>query len=392
MTPTATVRTIVGMKRRTVLSVVGVAVVVVVLVLGTAHIEPDGAERAVDAWAYVLGLGAALSLLLWRRQPLVMVCVVAAALFTYLAAAYPPGPVMMTGPISLVLLGIRVPRLRALIGAALVAGAVIAGQMIGNARPGIVLGAAGWSLAAVFAGEIVSGRRDRVKAERERNRLIERQAITDERLRIAQDLHDSVAHAMATINVQAGAAAHVLARQPDRVDPGQIAGALDSIRTASAEVLDELGAILGLLRSEPGTDQLPAPRQPQSGIDRLDDLVDRARSDGITVTLDVPETLPPMGAAISTTAYRVVQEALSNVRQHAGAGTAVVVSVMAGSNDLAVSVVDDGRPNGAAPLVRTRPGLGLIGMRERVESTGGTLHTGPVESGGFGVAARWSWR
>jgi len=391
MTPNRPVRTIKGMKRPVVVTLFGVAAVITVFVLGTAHIEADGAERAVDAGAYVLGIVAALSLLLWRRRPLVMVGVVAAALFTYLAAAYPPGPVMITGPISLVLLGARVPRRQALLGAALIAGAVIAGQLIGDARPGIVLAAAGWSLAAVFAGEIVSARRDRMHAERERNRLIERQAITDERLRIAQDLHDSVVHAMATINVQAGAASHVLARQPERVDPGQIAGALDSIRAASAEVLDELGAILGLLRRDPGIGEPPS-RQPQAGIDRLGELVDRARSDGITVTLDVPDVLPALGAAISTTAYRVVQEALSNVRQHAGAGAAAVVSVAAGTNDLSVSVVDDGGPNGAAPAVNNGPGLGLVGMRERVESTGGTLDTGPVESGGFGVAARWSWR
>src|SRR5215213_6843789 len=149
MTPNRRVRTIIGMKRPIVVSVVGVAAVIIVFLLGTAHIEADGAERAVDAGAYLLGILAALSLLLWRRQPLVMVGVV---------------------------------------GAALIAGAVITGQLIGDARPGIVIAAAGWSLAAVFAGEIVSARRDRVHAERERNRLIERQAISDERLRIAQDL------------------------------------------------------------------------------------------------------------------------------------------------------------------------------------------------------------
>jgi signal transduction histidine kinase len=392
MTPGAPVRTIVAMKRPAglrrpmVISLIGVAVVITVIIVGTSHVEREGTERAANAGAYVLGIGAALSLLLWRRRPLVMIGVVAAALFTYLAAAYPPGPVLMTGPISLVLLGIRVPRVQALLGAAVMACAVIAGSLIGDARAGIVIAAAGWSLAAVFAGELGGARRERVHAERERRRMAERQAITDERLRIAQDLHDSVAHAMATINVQAGAASHLLHRQPDRLDPQQIHTALDAIRSASSEVLDELGAILGLLRRDPERGEQAAPRQPQHGVDRLGDLVERARADGIAVTLDVSSSLP---APISTTAYRVVQEALSNVRQHAGAGASVTVTVAAGDDGVTVSVIDDGGRVPARVAARATPGFGLVGMRERVESTGGTLIAGPTHSGGFSVVARW---
>ena len=276
-----------------VVSVIGVAVVLFVIVLGTSHIGTDGSERPVDAGAYLLGIGAGLALLLWRRLPLVMVTVVAGALFTYLAAAYPAGPTLMTGPISLVLLGVRLPRTQALLGAGLMACAVIAGELIGEAEMGIVVASVGWSLAAVFAGELAGARRERARAERERRRLLERQTISDERLRIAQDLHDSVAHAMATINVQAGAASHLLARQPDRLDPQQIGAALDAIRTASAEVLDELGAILGLLRRDPDGDGT-APRQPQHGIEQLSALVERARADGFEVTLAAPPAVPPV--------------------------------------------------------------------------------------------------
>ena len=380
-----------------VISLIGVAVVITVIIVGTSHVEREGAERAANAGAYLLGIAAALSLLLWRRRPLVMIGVVAAALFTYLAAAYPPGPVLMTGPISLVLLGIRVPRVQALLGAAVMACAVIAGSLIGDARAGIVIAAAGWSLAAVFAGELVGARRERVHAERERRRMAERQAITDERLRIAQDLHDSVAHAMATINVQAGAASHLLHRQPDRVDPQQIHTALDAIRSASSEVLDELGAILGLLRRDPERGEQAASRQPQHGIDRLGDLVERARADGIAVTLDASPSIStssagPLPAPISTTAYRVVQEALSNVRQHAGAGASVIVTVAAGDDGVRVSVVDDGGRVPARVAARPTPGFGLVGMRERVESTGGTLIAGPTDAGGFSVVARWGWQ
>ncbi len=166
-------------RRPMLASGVMVAVVLVVIAPGTAHIEPESGEWAVNAGAYLLGITAALALLAARA---------AAAgdggdhrrreLFTYLAVAYPPGPVLMTGPISLVLLGIRAAQ-QALIGAASMACAVIVGQLIGSARLGIVAAAVGWLLAAVFAGELAGARRERAHAERERRRLVERQAISD---------------------------------------------------------------------------------------------------------------------------------------------------------------------------------------------------------------------
>src|SRR6186997_2669694 len=237
-------------RRTHVAELMAVAVIVLVVIMGTAHIDPTGAERAMDALAYVCGIGAALSLLLWRRAPLAMLALVASAIFVYLARGYPPGPALMPGPISLVLLGMRERRPVAWSGALIMLAAVTGGLLIGDGRGDrLALAAIGWTLAAVFAGQLIAARRDHVVAEREQRRLAEHQAVTDERLRIAQDLHDSVAHAMATINVQAGTAAHLLARRPDQIDQQQLGAALSAIRTASAEVLDELGAILGLLRS-----------------------------------------------------------------------------------------------------------------------------------------------
>jgi signal transduction histidine kinase len=153
-----------------------------------------------------------------------------------------------------------------------------------------------------------------------------------------------------------------------------------------------LGAILGLLRRDPEGGELPASRQPQHGIDRLGDLVERARADGIAVTLDASPPISSMASLalpIRTTAYRVVQEALSNVRQHAGAGAIVLVTVAAGDDGVTVSVVDDGGRVPARVAARSKPGFGLVGMRERVESTGGTLVAGPTDSGGFSVVAHW---
>src|SRR5688572_4505280 len=203
-------------RRTHVAELIAVAAIVFVIVMGTAHIEPEGAERAVDALAYVCGIGGALSLLLWRRAPAVMVGIVAVAIFTYFARSYPPGPALLPGPISLVLLGLRAKRAVAWTGAIVMWAAVTLGLTLGDGRGDrLALAAVGWTLAAVFAGQLVAARRERIVADRERRRLTEYQAVTDERLRIAQDLHDSVAHAMATINVQAGTAAHLLARRPD---------------------------------------------------------------------------------------------------------------------------------------------------------------------------------
>jgi signal transduction histidine kinase len=375
---------------------IGVALLVLVVVMGTAKIEPSGAERPVDALAYVCGIGAVLALLLWRRYPLAMIGVVAAAIFTYLARSYPPGPALLPGPLSLVLLGFRVKRSVAWTGALVVWAAVTLGLTVGEGRGDrLALAAVGWTLAAVLAGQLLAAHRERIRAERERKRMADRQAATDERLRIAQDLHDSVAHAMATINVQAGAAAHLLAHRPDRVDTAQLESSLVTIRKASAEVLDELGAILGVLRRDSGGE---APLQPQVGLERIGELIDRARADGLEVNVTPLDRIPTPPRAVSEAGYRVVQEALSNVRRHARPGVQVSVEVVApDGGGLTVDVFDDGGVVPAAVARQASPkaapavkeGFGLIGMRERVEASGGDLSAGPVDGGGFRVVATW---
>ncbi len=384
-------------RRTRAFELVAVAALVFVIVMGTAHIDPAGAERGADVLAFVCGIGAALSLLLWRRQPLAMVAIVATAIFVYFARAYPPGPALLPGPISLVLLGLRAKRTVAWAGALLMWAAVTLGLAIGDGRGDrLALAAVGWTLSAVLAGQLVAARRDRVVGERERRRLADRQAVTDERLRIAQDLHDSVAHAMATINVQAGTAAHLLANRPDRVDPVQLQASLEAIRSASGEVLDELGVILGLLRRDADNGEGP-PLQPQVGLDRIDELVARVRADGFDVTYTAGDRLTTLPVPISAAAYRVVQEALSNVRRHAGADARIRIDAeRAADGALRVEVVDDGGggvpasvPASVAPVTE---GFGLVGMRERVESTGGRLVTGPQPGGGFRVLATWAGR
>lgn len=365
------------------------AVVVAVVVAGTVHIEQGDAARANDALALTCGVVAAASLVAWRRFTLAMVAVVGTAMFVYMVRGYPGGPALLPGPIAAAFLGYRVARpLVWWVGGAF-ASMVVIGQWIGDGHlsaAGII--GTGWMVAAVFAGQILAGRGERAAAERDRRRYAEQQAITDERLRIARDLHDSVAHAMATINVQSGVAAHLLDRRPE-----QARSALEAIRQASSDVLDELGAILGALRRDEGE----APRAPVAGLDRLDELVERSRADGLTVDCSVEGDRSLVPPSLGTAAYRVVQESLSNTRRHAGPDASVIVTVdIAGPGTLSVTVVDDGgtRVNGARQAVSPGLGLGLAGMRERVESTGGRLDSGvhlPPRRG-FTVRAVWGDR
>jgi signal transduction histidine kinase len=366
------------------LDLAAVAPIVVVVVLGTRHIERDAGARAVDWIAYVCGVAGAAALVFWRRWPREVTAVVAVTMFVYLARDYTGGPALLPAPLALLALGYAAPRRTGLIGAATLAVVAAAGSAIGPGLGIPVLVALGWTFAAVLAGQALAGRNERAVAQRERLAHAHEQALANERLRIAQDVHDSVAHAMATINVQSGVAAHLVARQPE-----QAATALEAIRVASRDALDELGAILGMLR-ENGVE---APRAPVSGIRDVAGLVDRARADGLAVTLAVDGDPADAPAAAGTAAFRVVQEALTNARRHAGPGANVDVSLDIGADGaVRVAVVDDGGNRASMPASTGTGGFGLVGMRERVESAGGSLAAGPAAGRGFRVIATWQAR
>jgi signal transduction histidine kinase len=243
----------------------------------------------------------------------------------------------------------------------------------------------GWTAAAVFLGDAMRSRRSYLAALEQRARDLEqsredeaRRRVAEERLRIAQDLHDSVAHTMATINVQAGVAAHVIDRHPDKAHD-----ALVVIQQASREVLDELAALLGLLRPDGGN---AATLAPTPGPAQLGSLVESARRSGLEVTLqiehDVGDVPQPVGVAL----YRIVQESLTNVVRHAGPGARATVTVTEDRDGrLAVEIADDGAgANGTSGT-----GVGIVGMRERAEATGGALVAGARPQGGWIVRGVW---
>ena len=206
------------------------------------------------------------------------------------------------------------------------------------------------------------------EAVRTRDEAARRRAM-EERLRIARELHDSLTHSISVIQVQAGVAVHLARKRGEDVPP-----ALMAIEEAGADAVRELRATLGVLRSEDGDG---------SGLSQLDGLVARARAAGLPVTVTVTGQQRPLPPEADQAAYRIVQEALTNVTRHAGHACASV-HLHYTPEALSVQVDDDGQGTGTRP---SGPGLGLVGMRERVSALGGRLHAGPRDGGGFRVRA-----
>jgi signal transduction histidine kinase len=207
------------------------------------------------------------------------------------------------------------------------------------------------------------------EAERTRDEAAQRKAM-EERLRIARELHDSLTHSISVIQVQAGVAEHLARKRGEEVPP-----ALQAIREAGADAARELRATLSVLRSTEDGDG--------SGLCQLDSLVTRARAAGLPVTVTITGTERPLPSDVDRAAYRIVQEALTNVSRHAGPAQASV-SLRYTPEALTVQVDNDGTGGGTRSA---GPGLGLIGMRERVSALGGLLHAGPQDGGGFRVRA-----
>ena len=209
------------------------------------------------------------------------------------------------------------------------------------------------------------------EAERTRDEAAQRRAM-QERLRIARELHDSLTHSISVIQVQAGVAVHLAHKRGEDVPP-----ALLAIQEAGADAVRELRATLGVLRSEEDGDG--------SGLSQLDRLVARARAAGLPVTMTVTGAQRPLPPEVDQAAYRIVQEALTNVSRHAGPASASV-HLHYTPETLSIQVDNDGTGTGTS----TRPpgpGLGLIDMRERVAALGGRLLAGPQDDGGFQVRA-----
>jgi signal transduction histidine kinase len=349
---------------------------------GNAHqLHEIRAHQPGAAYALVVLSGLAL---IWRRRwPLVVLAVTVCLTAAYSAAGYVPGAALVTCYIAIYTVATRERR-----GVAIGATAVSALLLFVTAGLGVPFGWLGGTnavmvvccIAAVAIGLAVAERRQVFAAAVERAEWAERdreeearRRVDAERLRIARELHDVVAHSMSMINIQAGVAAHVLTDQPE-----QAAAALSAIKSASREGLRELRAILNVLRQ---VDADEPEREPAPGLSQLPALVHVTSQAGLPTQLSMANgaVLP---ASVELAVYRIVQESLTNAVRHAGPGARAQVRVETHDGLLHVQVDDEG---GAGAVASGEPGSGIAGMRERVAALGGTFRAGPKANGGWRV-------
>jgi signal transduction histidine kinase len=331
---------------------------------------------AVPPAACLLVVVSALALIWRRRQPILVLGVSLAGALAFTCLGYVNGAVILNPIFALYAVAVAVPTVQAVALSALtmvaLMGASAAFDPLGATNGPFIL-IPGEVAAALFLGLWVASRRayaHRDSAEQGRR------AVDAERLRIARELHDVVAHTMATINVQAGAAGHVIAEQPE-----QAAQALETIKRASKDGLRELRGILNVLRQADEQDATtPAP-----GLAQLAALIEGTTRAGLATTVTVDGEPRPLSPTVDLAAYRIVQESLTNALRYAGP-TAATVSLAYTDDQLQIEVLDGGRGLSAGALRRS--GHGIRGMRERAAAVGGDLQAGPAPARGFRVYAR----
>ncbi|MES4909147.1 MULTISPECIES: sensor histidine kinase [unclassified Streptomyces] len=357
--------------------------------VGTQFAAQSRPERAdLGLLGRVLLVAGPALLLVRHRHPRLAVLGTSAVTALYLGAGYPYGPVFLSVVVACfaaVAAGQRVAAWSAL-GGLWTAHLLIAHWLYrwlppgddGPAAWGTEAVVAAWAVAVVAASELVRVRREQWARERAEREAAERRRADEERLRIARELHDVLAHSISVINVQAGVGLALLDQ-----DPEQARTALTTIKAASKEALGEVRQVLDTLRA-PGA----APRSPAPGLDRLDELTDQARSMGLAVSVEVDgvRTALPPGADLA--AFRILQEALTNVVRHSGSRTARV-RLRYATAELELRIDDDGPATAiGATSGAADGGNGLVGMRERAAALGGTVTAGPRPDGGFRVLAR----
>jgi signal transduction histidine kinase len=375
-----------------------VVMLALVQIVGTRAAAYGQAHPTLDGLGYLLLAAGPAALAVRERSPVVALLGSLAATVAYFSLNYPNGPAFLAAIVG-VFTALRLGRR----GATWLSVAAAFGAFLVVAHPGLrdVLFAAFGSLATLVFGEGARARaawyREMVLAREEEQKRArdeeerahqeqERRQASEERLTIARELHDVLGHHLSLINVQAGVGLHLMDERPE-----QARTALAAIKHASAEALRETRAVLAALNPDPGS----APRAPLPGLDDLDALVKEVGAAGPPVTLAVegtPRALPP---EVGRAAYRIVQEALTNVRRHAGPSATATIRIAYGRIGVVVEIVDDGI-GGAGTIGGPEPGAdpategnGIAGMRERAKALGGTVTAGP-RPGRAGFQVRFS--
>jgi signal transduction histidine kinase len=372
---------------------VGLAVVVLIAVEISVATGGGPGAAPLNALAYVLGGILVLPVLLrhrWPRFELIACSVLLLLYYTFDRRDISPAPLLSlplydAAVAGYLVLAIIIPAVFMAIGLFVVGASTHQGlvSLAATFLPQIAI-----LFLAVTLGEVVRGRRalaaetaERLRVAHEERETEAARRVAEERLRIARDLHDTVAHSMATITVQAGSALHLL----DGGDTN-LRRALTAIRATSKEALAEMRATLGQLRTPASVDQ-PALA---GSLDRLPALREAVTAAGAPVTVEIEGERRPLPPAVDQAAYRILQESLTNVLRHAGQAAAATVSLHYRPDALEIRVTDDGGADGEATAAGSPPadgGHGLTGMAERAAAVGGTITAGPRPEGGFEVVA-----
>jgi signal transduction histidine kinase len=329
-----------------------------------------------DPLAVVLLAAGPAALVVRRRYPVAVLVVTLATALAYWVIGYGRGPLfvaLIVAFITAVIEGHRVAAITSLVVGH--SGFLWLGPLFGRSRSptlASVVGLAAWLLVLFGVAEAIRVRRLRAVEAAHVREEESRRRVSEERLRIARELHDVLAHNISLINVQAATTLH-------RVDGGdeRLTSALATIKNVSHETLVELRSLLGALREVDDG----APRMPTPSLARIDDLLATAAAAGLTARVEVRGTPRPLPASVDLAAYRIVQEALTNVARHADT-SAATVQLTYGDGDLIVQIDDEGRASGPVTA-----GTGITGMTERATALNGRLDVGPRPGGGFRVRA-----
>lgn len=378
-------------RRQLTFDVALAAVVFVVGLIGTFHIgeyDIGGFSREADEFHVILIVLMAAPLALRRVYTIPVFFTILAAWVVDRGLDYPGTSAEFAVAIAFYTIGAELDRRRSIQIGGVASGIVVAWSGVGaivleSVTSIAVIGALISTVTPLLLGREMHERRLRIEALEERAERAERereenarQAVAKERSRIARELHDVVAHQMTVMTLQAEGARRIA----DDSDP-RVVGALDTIRLAGHRALAELRRTVDLLRS-PEEDLATDPLPRLADVDRL---VDQVRDAGVSVTLKIDGEPRPLSDGAELSAYRIVQESLTNAVRHGGPGVSIDVSIEYTPEQLDVSISDDGR--GAAGRPANNGGHGIVGMRERVAVLGGEFHAGPRAGGGYLIRA-----
>ncbi len=376
-------------RQRAIVTDVLLAVGLFVASLGSVSVwdAGDSAARPPDFWGYSL-IGLQTLPLIWRRRaPVAVLAMTIVGFIIDRGMDYPNSWAIFGISVAIYTVGAQLEPRRSLLIGGITIDIVLAwtaiGILVSDVEPLALL-----SEIAILGFPLLVGResyhrqqrmvaleRRAVRAEVEKEKRAT-EAVANERIRIARELHDVVAHEITVATLQSAGARRVLSQDPEKAEE-----AMESAEAAGHRALTEMRRLLGMLRTSD-----PRTVAPQPGLDSLDGLVEQMELAGLPTTLELTGDPRPLPLGIDLNAYRIIQESLTNTLKHGGPSVSAEVNVGFNNGLLEIEVLDDGR--GAAATLSDEKGQGLVGMHERVSLLEGTIQTGPRPGGGYRVAAK----